>query len=378
MLSILEVARPDLDLKSQLPFYVIPSDTIKTLFHDPSLVKKIFFRPSQRKKFLKQLASLNVEEKIKFNELKQQDDLKVLEGLTSLTKIKILDTMLDYIDFTYATEILLENQEKMAWKEKYLEARAEIGEVSEELKIKPLVSEFPHFGHGSRRVGVSLGSNETKIEKNKIIDLEYRFAYHDLLDDKNGEPKFTQLEFGKIRGRVNNNRTSRLKFTLQELTLVDATFFPPFSLMYPQLSFSGKIKSEKVANRFCKNCFRHLGEVSGGINLFSTVTHDGENIAEFSLVPQLFVNLFEINREYSKKHFGSEVGPKIIFLSEIGQDFNLAFEYKLALHLTKQLQDLSEFQTTVRYTFVKNWALNLNMLFNNDFYENSLGFYHYF
>ncbi|MFN8371222.1 MAG: hypothetical protein U0T83_11450 [Bacteriovoracaceae bacterium] len=38
--SILEVAKPELNLKDQLPFYVIPSDTIKALLTDPQLVKK--------------------------------------------------------------------------------------------------------------------------------------------------------------------------------------------------------------------------------------------------------------------------------------------------------------------------------------------------
>ena len=129
LLHLLEIGRPDFDLKGKFNSWIIPGDTLRIVALEPGLVNRIQYRPSVFRSFLELQKSLSdaekklleslVERKLSPNEIK----------LDTLRKILLLDTFLEYIDFD---ERLAGSKEAIKWaipRKEALVARAQLGQI---------------------------------------------------------------------------------------------------------------------------------------------------------------------------------------------------------------------------------------------------------
>jgi hypothetical protein len=213
VLQMLEATRPGLELTRHLPFYVIPSDTLKALEKE-NLIERVSYRPSPRARFL------FLREKLTADELELLD--RVLADpahplpLADDRRALIYDAALAHRDFTYAKAILREEPKALGLKRPLLLARSQVPVKSGDPVVMPPQGSQPHQGHGSRRLGLAALPREQT--------LELRFAFHDLLDPSGGYPANTAMTVGKVKLR----RTHENRWDVPEVQLLDITSLRPW------------------------------------------------------------------------------------------------------------------------------------------------------
>ena len=214
VLSILEAVRPSLRLHDRLPsFYTIPSETLKTLDQE-NLIRKITFRPAPSTLFYHQMNLLSKNEKnevenLIFKNIEPKNNSPERSAL-------IYDTAISFVDYKYAKDILKGDEVAQSVKRPLLVKRSKIPTRSEELDFSEKLKEAPHLGHGQKRFGLSLVNSHHK----NLIDLEWRFAFHDFLDSSIGYPPKTKLEVGKLEVRTDGQDLQIRDFSLVDVMML--------------------------------------------------------------------------------------------------------------------------------------------------------------
>ena len=228
-LMILEAVRPGLNLVSHLPDrYIIPSDTLKVVV-DQKIVKNITFRASASTQFYHQLDELSRTEKAEMNRLLNKKD--PLHQLTPERKMKVYDTAISYVDYKFAEDILQEKKEIFDFKRDLLLKRAQIPLQSPNLQFSQKELEKPHEGHSSGRVtlgGLSLGDHQ-------FLNLNYRFAFHDFLDDQHAYMNNARVEMFSFKTITDGRKINLTDFSIADYYSVGS--FDEYSK-----SFSWKLK----------------------------------------------------------------------------------------------------------------------------------------
>ena len=265
MFTTIEAAAPRLSLTERLPFYVIPSDTMRALMKEPGLVSGISYRPSVRAQFLGRLKTLSGDESTALQKITLERDLTALTGATPTSatlpiasKARVLDTALDYMEFKYPENLLREGTESSKFKQMLLVQRATLGVRSEAYKGEPPSDLMPHVGHGIRRLRL-LGGSGTN---DGFGQLDFRFALHDLLDTPAGYPNGAQIEFASISARYYRPTN---QFELFDLTVFDVTSLSPMTPYLRSSSFRVDLGIHRVRDANCNDCNALSFEAGPGI-----------------------------------------------------------------------------------------------------------------
>ena len=262
ILSILETAKPSLDLTSQLKSQVMPADTVQTLNENPSLISRISYRPSVRATFEHRYKSLTEEEQNRLRKFSRNERLTELtEGLPEVSKKNVLDTAIDYLDYRYPKEIL-RKEGKYSFKKEVLAERASLKITSDFLTVPPPLVEAPHEAHGSRRWG--LGQRERNNQSSFLF--EAKLSLHDLLDPKYGYPPTAQITMGHL-GLSWAEQTNEL--TLDKFIVYEVISLAPLDDFKDASSWRLKFAIERGYESNCSGQCRWI-ELSGGSGLTKT------------------------------------------------------------------------------------------------------------
>jgi hypothetical protein len=260
MLALLDAVNPSWKLTDRNPYFVIPSDTIKTVANTQGLVKDIEFSPSKRRIAMSHINSLNENE---LKELKKTLETNLLEAdfskLPELSQVKILDALIESMDFLFASEILLKEGKKSEIKHRYLSARSMLAANSTHPEIKTPTHEAPHLGHKSRRLKLT----QYWLENNQKQNLELRLALQDLLDSLPGQAHFSAMEMGKFSISHLNNEN---KFKIDEISWVNIVSLNPWTNFLKPLSWRGWFGSKTLNDKSCTQCLTHGASLALGMS----------------------------------------------------------------------------------------------------------------
>ncbi|NCN95492.1 MAG: DUF4105 domain-containing protein, partial [Bdellovibrionales bacterium] len=255
LLTTLDVALPDFDLASKIPYWVIPIDTVKAVTTTPGLVEEVTFRPSLYRQFKARLARL--EEKGIQDHFYQY--LKTKEFSSSLTEDEqalVMDAVLDYWDFKNAKDLLDPKSSASKVKMGFLKARAPLP-TTPKLEFDKNKMERPDVSHETFRLGTGF-DYESQISLGLTFD--FRFALHDFLDPRLGYPKNSQVQFAKLNV---THAFKDNKFKLNELTLFDVQLLSPLTRLNRSYSWRAKLGAESDYTD-CLNCLSAKGLFQGG------------------------------------------------------------------------------------------------------------------
>jgi hypothetical protein len=233
ILSIVDAARPELDLMRQVTSPVIPAATVQLMASRPGLLKSVHYRPSLRTQFDEKVRLLAVHEAKLVEELSVEPDRPL--SLPPARAILVLDAAADLIDIRYARELLHHRNESHAAKRKQrlLERRAAIRMPSPEVVVPTDLHNAPEQGHGSRRIGLSAGRD---AGNNLYFGLDLRLALHDLADVSYGFPDGAQIEFLHAQLRMGEVK-ERFKVRLDRVDLVRVISLSSFQRFQRNISF---------------------------------------------------------------------------------------------------------------------------------------------
>jgi hypothetical protein len=267
LLTSLDVALPERHLDQEIPYWVIPIDTVKAVTNSPGLVTKVTFRPSLFRQYKARLSRL--EERhldgifYRFvNDLDTHRETKDLQGLSAEDQAYVLDTILDYWDFKHTKELYDPKSAASAVKMEFLRARAPLPEMPP-LVFDQKQMERPDLAHETFRAAFNLGHEQ---KRGAFQGLDLRFALHDFLDAQQGYPKNAQIDFFHFKTRYFSERK---QFRLTEARLFDVELLTPWKRLESAFSWRSIVAFERQQVD-CSDCmgFRTLFQGGGAVGLF--------------------------------------------------------------------------------------------------------------
>lgn len=248
ILSLLEVADPNLHLTDQFPITTIPVNTIRLIKRQKGLVKEVSYRPSRstllkRKRealekseisFLpKLLKDPHLTEQVEFLQLPQNRQTFLLDFSSDVLRYKAT-TDKDHIE-DYKTK-----------SRTILVARSQIKIPSAPFYVKPL-SLSPDYGHETFRVGVGGGWRNDEV----FEEISVRAAYHDLLDPDPGYTQNAQIEVLDLGFRHYHNQN---QFRVERFTLANILSLAPVDSLFISPSWKIKVGMNTIKTSTCDLC----------------------------------------------------------------------------------------------------------------------------
>lgn len=347
ILTAIEAAAPRFHLTDQLPFYVIPGDTIRVATATPGFVKKISYRPSIRAQFENRKNTLSAAEIDALSDaIGSTTPERILEPLPPESKSRVLDAAIDYMDFKNPLDIIKQENATAKHKQHLLTLRAEIPIKSHELKIEPDEDELPHLSHGSRRFGLESG---TESERGLFTGLQMRFALQDWIDPSIGYPKNAQIEFMNLKVRW-DWRIQKIFF--DEAALIRVASLSIVDRFNHDRSWHIELGASKILDRNCDRCI--AGYVEGGSGyatvLWPTIGLEGYVFidAESSVSPAFLGSAARIG-----------VGPTAGLIFQFSNRFKALFIASYRYEFFSVFPEIAGVSGNLRYAFSSTLAFNL-------------------
>jgi len=208
LLSLLEVARPSLDLTDRFPYWAIPSDTVRAVVDQPGLVRATHYRPSRATLIRHRLQYATGEEKVAAKALAEQKTGVESAALQSLPPEQEADVL--ELAYEYGSYLRIKNgdrsKETNAALHALLTTRSKL-DVKVDLPEVPRPAVSPEQGHGTARLALGVGRDDQR----NFIEVRARPSFHDLLDAEEGYIRGGQLEFFDLHVRHYDDGETRIE-----------------------------------------------------------------------------------------------------------------------------------------------------------------------
>ncbi len=187
LLSLLEVAKPDWQL-TDFSIYVIPGETVKAVTRIAGAVTGVKFRPSLRKKMYQRLDALDGRQRELF--------FKVIGGKMPPAEVgdaEVLESVASYLHYEKQKGDVDANNKNAPLLQATLLRRSQLGDVGPARRpLRPVLEDTrPDLGHDPYRVGTSSGVRGSGF----FQELNFKFAFHDLLNKDQGYLRFSEIDF---------------------------------------------------------------------------------------------------------------------------------------------------------------------------------------
>lgn len=237
LLSLINTARPDLDLARGLDLYAIPVDTVRAVTRGEGLLGDVVFRPSGMTRIRDIRDGLGEAEQDLALALARGDaapGAAELAGYPAETRSAILELAQAVLQYRLNTGEL--GRDVVAPRSlALLGARAAIGGASPARGEPPAVR--PDQGHDSVRLSGGFGMTGP----NPFVEVGLRPAFHDLLDPPPGYPRGAEIEILGPRARAYAGELPRL----EDFTAVGIKSLSPRDRFFRPMSWRTKLGVER-------------------------------------------------------------------------------------------------------------------------------------
>ena len=257
ILSLLEVADPNLHLTDQFHFATIPANTIRLLFRYKGLVKESVYRPARSTLLKRKRTVLEEQETSLLPKLLNDPHLTEQFEFRQLPRnrqIFLLDLASDVLRYKVATD-QDKAQDYKAKNRSILVTRSQIKIPSPSFHVEPF-SLSPEHGHNSLRVGEGFGWRNHEI----FEEISVRAAYHDLLDPDPGYTQDAQIELLDLRLRHYHEKN---QFRIERFTFANALSLAPINSLFVSPSWKFNVGMDTVKTSRCDLCSN--GNANAGI-----------------------------------------------------------------------------------------------------------------
>ncbi len=225
MLWLIEVARPDVHLRDDFIYQVIPPETVHTI-NASGIVTKRHYRPSKRTRLLAYEDVLDKDERILSIAIARGEEEPSVVADTNISeqsKRYVLEAASELNQYYYMkAQTPKENYLKRS--RTILTQRSELGKGD----ILPISQPAnPLEGHQATRLSLQTGWRN----HDPVQFIGFRPANHDLLDSDVGYLRGTQIEFLEALLRYEDDKLDIEKLTLLSIASIAqrSDFFTPFS-----------------------------------------------------------------------------------------------------------------------------------------------------
>lgn len=216
LLSLMEVARPGMDLRSAFPVQAIPTDTVRRVLEEPGLFRQVAYRPSSERRLLQDARDNPAG--VNRAALALARDPSHATGLPPREEAAALETAYDYL---YHRFMAKDPEPDLRPRLRQLLARRAGVDVADQREAPRRPAVDPANGHPTARAGLAAGSARGA----GYVALRLRPAYHDLLDTPAGYRDGGHIDF--LDGELRLDE-AREELRLERLALIDIDSIAPW------------------------------------------------------------------------------------------------------------------------------------------------------
>jgi hypothetical protein len=345
ILSLLDVADPELQLAERFWFYTFPSDGIRMIADKPGLVKDVTFRASRSTRIHRGREALSGEEKSWLSKMVADPKLSQSEVFTRLPperQAAVLEVVSDYLLYKGATE---ENSASFESRNRsILLARSKLKVRPAPMKITP-VSGPPDQGHKTMRAGLGVGWREGEF----FNEANFRLAFHDLLDPEYGYTPGAQIQaLGLTLRHYSRSDHTRI----EKFTLLDILSLSPVDALFASPSWKINAALDTIRHHNCRFC--RTGNLNAGI---------GAATESSWLNREVFFGLAEFATEVGPVFHGNHRaggGLTVGAMTDITDRWKFAVSGSYMNFLLGDKSDEWRLTAQQRYTLNRNFALRFD------------------
>ena len=234
LLNLLEIARPTLSLQNKFPVYAIPTDTLRASLIDADLLEKTVYRPAFVSRLNAQADRATPRVIDAAKSLAEKPDYSMAD-LTQQQQAQASEMASDYLYYRFVSHEV--DPEIARPKMRELLVRRSQNPVTDQRVTVPTPAADPSQGHLTSRM--LLGAGE--LNDRGFADIEWRPAYHDLLDPAAGYRNGSGINFLQTKLRIQD-----VHLSLQKLTLISIDSLSPKTDFFTPLSWNFAVGMRQV------------------------------------------------------------------------------------------------------------------------------------
>jgi hypothetical protein len=355
LLSLLEVARPGLELTDRFRWWAIPSDTVRAVTDQPGLIKRVVYRPATATIIRQRLTQMDVRQSglargLAERKMSAADDR--LHELPLQEQARILELAYDYATYRSASG---RDTTTPAQTHELLLARSRL-EVPPQRPEVPVPAVRPDQGHKTSRLALGAGSRGGR----RFEEIDLRPTYHDLMDDDGGYTRGAQIEFFNMRWRHYRGDDS---LRLEELTPLNIVSLSPRDDFFTPVSW--KINIGWTRKHFADNDEPLIFRASGGPGLAFNMpgTHEGKSVYYGYLEAALDAGK-RFDRDYAVG-----AGPVAGWLTDISDRWRINLYARSLRYGLGEAHNARELTLEQRYSLNRQSALRLGLHRKQEFQD---------
>lgn len=340
VLSLLEIANPDLRLKDSFFFSVIPTDTVKVVMAQEELVKKVIYRPAVLTQMNDKRHKMVKDEKTILQKLIKGEispESIIFGSLSTRSQAIVLNAYMDYLQYQSMQE---KNDKGVKIPRSVLLARSRLQETEDVNSEITRFSSPPHLGHGTDRLRLGMGHNAQE----PFLEFAYRPAYHDLMAKDVGYDKNSEIIFMDFNLRY-YYESDRIR--LDRAKLLSITSLNPYDPLFAKPSWRVDLEIDTLRDVSCNYCNSFKGAYGRGISYRPDF---------FS--PLLLFSFVDLKAEFSghlKQNY--RLGGDI----EVGTFYDITENLRIKLAASYQVFFLGDSKRFFTSHFVTRYALSQDL-----------------
>ena len=260
LLSLIEVARPELRLTDQFTVWTLPSDTVRVVAEQPGLVSRVVYRPSRASRMRQKLALLSSQEKTAVADLisrRVDPGGEEIAGFDTLRRAIVLDAAVDMLQTRIADQKEPTPADRAALRAMLL-TRSRLGTPYNPDSLPPQGTP-PDSGHASSRVTLAAGADGTGA---RIVEASGYLSFHDLLSGDDGYAPNSQILLGHLKLRWPD---TNVQPQVERLALMDVVSLYPLSSLVKAPSWKIGLGWQRVRDPACNGCLPFFLTIGIGV-----------------------------------------------------------------------------------------------------------------
>ncbi len=355
LLSLLEVARPGLELTDRFRWWAIPSDTVRAVAEQSGLVKQVVYRPATSTIIQRRLAYVDDRQSGLARSLAEHKILPSDGGLRELPppeQARVLELAYDYATYRSATGHATATAGQM---HELLLARSRL-EVPPQRPEVSMPTVRPDQGHKTSRLALGIGSRGGR----RFEEINLRPTYHDLMDDDGGYTRGAQIEFFNMRWRHYRGDDS---LRLEEFTPLNIVSLSPRDDFFTPVSW--KINVGWTRKHFGDNDEPLIFRASGGPGLAFNMpgSHEGKSVYYGYLEAALDAGK-RFDRDYAVG-----AGPTAGWLTDISDRWRINLYARSLRYGLGEAHNARELALDQRYSLSRQSAVSLELFRKQEFQD---------
>jgi hypothetical protein len=361
LLSLLEVARPGLQLTDRFRWWAIPSDTVAAITEQTGLLREAVYRPAAATVLRHQLSRLSLPQRRLARALAERrlaPDHASVQLLSLAEQASVLEA-----GYAYANYRRLTDRDDSYEAQKHLHgllfARSRLQATESESLAPPAPSVRPDQGHGSARFSLGFG-REAGLA---FQEIGIRPGYHDLLDPESGYNRGAQIEFFALTLRRMQEGGD---IKLEKLKPIDILSLASRDEFFRSLSW--KINAGWERKRFPDKTRPLIARLNGGIGL----SWELEPVTGDSLFYLLLEGTLDMADDF-EQDYALGLGPAVGWFKDLSPDWRMSFTARTQRFGLGQAHTSHDLTLAQRFIIDRNHVLRLDLERHSDFdrYANS-------